>query len=668
MKMKKSLVLIITGLFILSGSLFSQTECVVELSTITNVSPAYGIGTKGNYLYANPGFSYIEIFNISDPETPYSAGTVNYSHTFATQLDIYNDYLYIYGGPENNFIIFDISDPSSPEELGYLQLYGGSYAAHLSDYSYITSGNNIYIINTSDKSAPFLENTVSYSGGSSQLSEIYASSEILYIGTDLGVLIYDNTNPSLPVFNSLYPNGRLSLSVDSINEILYTSQDWGSDHTHYISDISDPFNPVLLSEGSGGSSAIGSLIYNNGMLVQGGVNTGGSQGVSFYKIQDNTSVFLEDFQGSISYEITDMAVIDSVFIIAKYGGIEFLKLATCPNQETAIPDPIFEQALIDLGYDTGTPDGYVPTENINTVTELSVIDIGISDLTGIQDFTNLRKLMCYYNYLTSLDVSQNLLLTHLYFYNNQVSSIDVSNNSYLEVLSCESNHLTNVNVLGATNLETISCSDNNLNHLDVSGNTQLITLACGNNDLTSLLLTYNSHLEHLYAKNNFITSLDISNNSFLERLWCNNNQLSILNVQNGINSSFTEFHATGNPNLWCIQVDNVEWAENNWSEFVDPTANFSADCTVGIDKKNNSIFVIKPNPANDYIHIQTSSVFTTSKQLSVTITNSIGINIEEFPLKQVSISKDISHYPAGLYFFVIRENGVVLETHKIQIN
>ncbi len=36
-------------------------------------------------------------------------------------------------------------------------------------------------------------------------------------------------------------------------------------------------------------------------------------------------------------------------------------------QQTAIADANFEHALIDLGYDTGTPNGVVPTANINTI-------------------------------------------------------------------------------------------------------------------------------------------------------------------------------------------------------------------------------------------------------------------------------------------------------------
>jgi hypothetical protein len=44
------------------------------------------------------------------------------------------------------------------------------------------------------------------------------------------------------------------------------------------------------------------------------------------------------------------------------------------SQITAIPDTNFEQALIDLGYDSGAPDGSVPTANISGVTILDVIN------------------------------------------------------------------------------------------------------------------------------------------------------------------------------------------------------------------------------------------------------------------------------------------------------
>ena len=76
-------------------------------------------------------------------------------------------------------------------------------------------------------------------------------------------------------------------------------------------------------------------------------------------------------------------------------------------QNTYVPDDKFEQALIDLGYDT-TLDDSVLTANISDVTSLDVMGKEISDLTGIEAFTALIILECDNNQLTSLDVSKNI--------------------------------------------------------------------------------------------------------------------------------------------------------------------------------------------------------------------------------------------------------------------
>ncbi len=49
-------------------------------------------------------------------------------------------------------------------------------------------------------------------------------------------------------------------------------------------------------------------------------------------------------------------------------------------------------------------------------------------------------------------------------------------------------------------------------------------------------------------------------------------------MKNGNNINFSTFHAWGNPNLTCIQVDDVSWAITNWTNRVDSTATFSEDC------------------------------------------------------------------------------------------
>ena len=100
-------------------------------------------------------------------------------------------------------------------------------------------------------------------------------------------------------------------------------------------------------------------------------------------------------------------------------------------QTTYVPDDNFEQALIDLGYDSGPLDDYVPTANINTVTSLNVSNKGISDLTGIEAFSTLEVLNCTHNLLTSIDVTQNTALIQLSTEFNNLIGLDVTQNTAL---------------------------------------------------------------------------------------------------------------------------------------------------------------------------------------------------------------------------------------------
>jgi hypothetical protein len=227
-------------------------------------------------------------------------------------------------------------------------------------------------------------------------------------------------------------------------------------------------------------------------------------------------------------------------------------------QLTMIPDANFEQELINLGYDTGIPNGSVYTASIDTVTSLDVSSLSITDLTGIEDFTALTYLDCRNTLLTSLDVSANTALTTLFCYNNQLTSLDVSQNTDLDYLMCNNNQLTSLDVSANLALTGLNCLSNQLTSLDVSQNTALTILECDNNQLTSL---------------------DVSQNTALTILWCDNNQLTNLDVRNGNNTNFTLFEATTNPNLTCINVDDALWSTTNWID-IDPQHYFSTNCSI----------------------------------------------------------------------------------------
>lgn len=95
-------------------------------------------------------------------------------------------------------------------------------------------------------------------------------------------------------------------------------------------------------------------------------------------------------------------------------------------QRTFTPDDAFEQALINLDLDDMLDDS-VTTSSIDTVQMLFIPNLGITDMTGIEDFTALTDLFCYDNQLQFLDLSNNPNLYEVNCRSNQLTSLSVKN-------------------------------------------------------------------------------------------------------------------------------------------------------------------------------------------------------------------------------------------------
>lgn len=116
---------------------------------------------------------------------------------------------------------------------------------------------------------------------------------------------------------------------------------------------------------------------------------------------------------------------------------------------TNFPDANFREKVSDECDTNG--DGMLSTSEINAVTGLRVYNLGISDLTGINYFTNLTALECSLNNLTSLDVSNLTNLIYLACSENNLTSLDVSGCTSLAIFYsywAYSNVITNLVLTG----------------------------------------------------------------------------------------------------------------------------------------------------------------------------------------------------------------------------
>lgn len=240
-----------------------------------------------------------------------------------------------------------------------------------------------------------------------------------------------------------------------------------------------------------------------------------------YESDDAGEVFVFDLTTDIfNYYIQKDGYISAfAYVSIVDSNIEMnVELLEGNDEIVAIPDTAFKNYLLNNAQINRIPDNEIFVCEASAFTgEISCSGLAIADLTGIEAFKNVSVINCNQNNLTEIDVSQNINLTDLFCSNNVLSELDISNNPKLEILKCYFNT---------------------------------------------------------------IEILDVSNNPTLEFLHCYNNQLKALNISNGNNEQLGEFNATGNPDLYCVCVDNLEYATTYLWNGIDNQVQFSTDCGI----------------------------------------------------------------------------------------
>jgi len=370
-----------------------------------------------------------------------------------------------------------------------------------------------------------------------------------------------------------------------------------------------------------------------------------------------------------------------------------------PTANTYIPDNVFENYLENLGFgDDIANNDLVFTHRIINNTHLFLdenfipLSGDILSMEGVQDFVNLKDLHCSDNQIASLDTSNNFKLRRLSSLGNPLTSLNISNNLELKYLSISSNVLTNVDVtnnsllewldirnslitnmdisqninllhldIGSNTLDTIDissnilinyfvCSYNQLSFVDVSNNNNLETVYCNNNQLISFNTNNSPSLKSIYLSNNQINTLNFSSNSLLERVVIFSNNLTSLNLKNGNNANILYLSAGNNDNLYCIDVDDEEAANNgefpysDWN--VEDQVVFSEDCSLGLNDIITSQITLYPNPIQDMLYINSDVAI-----YSIQVFNVLGRLVleENTPIGQI----DVSSFKSGVFFIKI---------------
>jgi len=117
-----------------------------------------------------------------------------------------------------------------------------------------------------------------------------------------------------------------------------------------------------------------------------------------------------------------------------------------------------------------------------------------------------------------------------------------------------------------------------------------------------------------------------------------------------------------------MQVDDDAWATANWTtpNEIDATANFSLNCSLGIDDINNPAFAIYPNPAITQLTIDLQSAVGShvcrqaGKQSAVRIYDVTGREMYQSQILNPKSQIDVSSFAEGTYFIqLVTEQGLI---------
>ncbi|MEI6900424.1 MAG: T9SS type A sorting domain-containing protein, partial [Bacteroidota bacterium] len=208
-------------------------------SSLPTAGQVWEVCVVGSYLYFPESYVGLRIYNISNPSSPVQMGTFNLSDGFF--IGVFNNLAYV-----SNFSygmeIINVTNPSNPVHAGSFRTPGWSTGIALKDnYAYLSAGTaGMQILNISNPAAPLKVAFDSTTNGSLTISGNY----LYATNNGNGVKIMSLSNPLLPAQVGLITTPGSALKVQVSGIYAYIAD--GSDGLRIVN-ISNPASPFEVS-------------------------------------------------------------------------------------------------------------------------------------------------------------------------------------------------------------------------------------------------------------------------------------------------------------------------------------------------------------------------------------------------------------------------------------
>lgn len=252
----------------------------------------YGVCVKDQYAYVAIGYhnecddNGLHIFDVSDPSHPLKIGQYyteggacdvavaeNYAYVPTREATIELEPHFVDSVGERSLLIFDISTPSNPRNVGQLELSVAAESIAVKDNdAYIVSHGRLWVIDISLPNSPREVVTQDYMTGVTGTGKngVAVSNSFAYLTThDSSLFVFDIGIPSNPTAIGKYsPEGDYGAGygVSVSGNYAYIAYTEGL----LVIDISNPSTPVQVGHYTGGGRCVavsGNYVYLGGLHI-----------------------------------------------------------------------------------------------------------------------------------------------------------------------------------------------------------------------------------------------------------------------------------------------------------------------------------------------------------------------------------------------------------------
>ena len=193
---------------------------------------------------------------------------------------------------------------------------------------------------------------------------------------------------------------------------------------------------------------VSSIIFSSEDDHEFKLNYSGGQIIGIFEVTSNTTILLEGIGELSNVQIIEQKISFNIKITNLFQfDVEGEEDTTYIENQIYIPDPIFEQTLIDTGYDD-ILDGYVKDSIVLSINELDLSNKLIEQYDGLEEFVNL----------TNLNLSGNIISDVPLINLNNLTTLNLSNTSLTEIDLSFNNLITTLDLTGNPALECVKVS------------------------------------------------------------------------------------------------------------------------------------------------------------------------------------------------------------------